>query len=227
MMKSSWKIAALLIAAAFSASCRSSAPAQAGGAAEAGPRLVQPGSPGEATRVLAADAAIRPPNPHTAADVHFMQGMIPHHAQALAMTALVPERTTRQDIRLLARRIELSQLDEVKLMQDWLAERGERVPELAVEHTHHMAGSEHDFMPGMLTHEQMARLTAASGPEFDRLFLEFMIAHHEGAITMVYDLFTSPGAAQGEEIHQFASHVEADQAIEIRRMRALLNAAPR
>jgi uncharacterized protein (DUF305 family) len=203
--------------------------AAAGAAADSGdistpssaPRIVQPGSPGTATREILAEDAVRPTVPHTEADVAFMQGMIPHHAQALAMTALVPGRTTRQDITLLARRIELSQVDEIKLMQEWLRARGEPVPEPDVEHTHHMGGDEPEFMPGMLTAEQMARLAAASGTEFDRLFIQAMIAHHQGALLMVHELFSTPGAAQGDEIHQFASHVEADQSIEIRRMRAM------
>ena len=78
-------------------------------------------------------------------------------------------------------------------------------------------------MPGMLTPDQMGRLAAAAGPEFDRLFLEGMIAHHAGALTMVADLFASPGAGQEPETFAFASDVEADQRIEITRMQELLN----
>jgi uncharacterized protein (DUF305 family) len=100
------------------------------------------------------------------------------------------------------------------------------VPEPAIARMHHLTGSEHEFMPGMLTHEQMAQLAAASGPEFDRLFVEHMIAHHEGAVAMVYELFWSSGGAQGDDIHKYASDVEADQTIEIRRMRALLRPRP-
>jgi uncharacterized protein (DUF305 family) len=214
------EFSALLLMAALMNSCRAT------NSGEPAARVVQPGSPGDAVRVLAPDEAILPPTPHTEADVRFMQGMIPHHAQALAMTALAPTRTTRADIRQLARRIELSQLDEIALMQRWLAERNETVPEPAIARMHHLTGSEHEFMPGMLTHEQMAQLAAASGPEFDRLFVEHMIAHHEGAVAMVYELFWSPGGAQGDDIHKYASDVEADQTIEIRRMRALLRPRP-
>jgi uncharacterized protein (DUF305 family) len=226
---------ALLLLAALTAACRTPAggagasgadSARAGGADEistpsSAPRIVQPGSPGTATRELSPEEAVRPAVPHTAADVAFMQGMIPHHAQALAMTALVPGRTSRQDVALLARRIELSQMDEIALMQEWLRARGEAATEPNIEHTHHMVGDEHEFMPGMLTAERMAHLAAARGAEFDRLFIEAMIAHHEGALRMVHELFSTPGAAQGDEIHQFASHVEADQSIEIRRMRTM------
>lgn len=156
--------------------------------------------------------------PHTEADVRFMQGMIPHHAQALEMSALVEERTDNRDIRLLAKRIDISQRDEIGLMGRWLQARGEEVPG---EHAHHMMG-DHGLMPGMLTPAQMAQLREARGPDFDRLFLEFMISHHEGALFMVRELFSSPGAGQETEISTFASHVDADQHIEIQRMRQML-----
>jgi uncharacterized protein (DUF305 family) len=188
--------------------------------------VVQPGAPGEATRELDGGARVGADVPHSPADVAFMQGMIPHHAQALAMTALVPERTTREDVRLLARRIELSQVDEIELMRAWLTQRGEAAPAPAVEHMHHLRGTENEFMPGMLTAEQMAGLAAARGPDFDRLFLEYMIAHHEGALIMVNQLFAAPGGALGDDVHQIASHVEADQSIEIRRMRAMASERP-
>jgi uncharacterized protein (DUF305 family) len=157
--------------------------------------------------------------PHTQADVEFMQGMIPHHAQALDMAALVEERTESQDIRLLAKRIEISQRDEIALMERWLEERGEDVPG---EHAHHMM--EDHLMPGMLSEADMAELAGAQGSEFDRLFLEHMIRHHEGAIVMVNTLFVSPGAGQETDMFTFASHIDADQQIEIRRMQAMLDA---
>jgi uncharacterized protein (DUF305 family) len=153
----------------------------------------------------------------TEADVRFMQGMIGHHAQALEMTALLKTRTTRDDMKLLALRIEVSQRDEIKQMQQWLRDRGQSAPD---EHAHHAHDAK--LMPGMLTPDEMARLTAATGPEFDRLFLELMIRHHQGALVMVRELLAQPGAAQNSEIFAFASDVESDQSMEINRMRAML-----
>jgi uncharacterized protein (DUF305 family) len=151
------------------------------------------------------------------ADVSFMQGMIGHHAQALEMTALLPSRTARSDMRLLARRIELSQADEIHWMERWLEVRGHAAPDA---HAHHAAGAV--LMPGMLTPEELTRLAEAAGSDFDRLFLEFMIKHHEGALIMVNDLFMTEGAGQDTEIYAFASDVDADQRIEIDRMMRLL-----
>lgn len=165
---------------------------------------------------------------HTPADARFMQGMIPHHAQALDMTALVPTRTMRRDVLLLAERIEVAQGDEIAWMQRWLQDRGEEVPMAGAGHAHHGAahhGAGHNaLMPGMLTPEQLAQLAGATGPEFDRLFLEFMIQHHEGALVMVNDLLASPGAAQLTEVYRFASDIDADQRADIARMRAMLEA---
>lgn len=234
--------------------------------AQEAPRTVQPGAPGEPARVLTADELARAEHPpHTAADVSFMQGMILHHGQALVMTELAKTRTTNRDIQLLAQRIELSQDDEIRLMERWLTERGEPLqaagdphamhgaaaaasehaahqaagqaghqaaaaqqpaPQTASGHEGHAAaaaGGAHTVpMHGMLTQEELDRLAAASGPEFDRLFLQYMIRHHEGAVTMVNELFASPASGQEGEIFQFASHVEADQNIEIRRMMGML-----
>lgn len=147
------------------------------------------------------------------ADVRFLQGMIAHHAQALVMTELVPDRTENESLRRLAGRVEVSQQDEIAIMERWLERRGEPV---SVGHDH---GS---LMPGLLTEEELARLVAVTGDEFDRLFLELMIRHHEGALVMVADLFSS-GGGQEAEIFQLASHVDADQRAEIARMRGLLN----
>jgi uncharacterized protein (DUF305 family) len=160
-----------------------------------------------------------------------MQGMIAHHIQALEMTELVSQRSRDERIRLLARRIELSQADEIALMQRWLRERGE-----PAHHGHpaqpHRGGTvhaeasdgEHTLMPGMLTRAQMAALAAATGKAFDRLFLEGMIHHHEGALVMVADLFGEEGAGHEGEIFQFASHVDVDQRMEIVRMQRMLAA---
>lgn len=185
------------------------------------PRIVQPGAPGQPTReIVASEATDTSGVRHTAADVRFMQGMIGHHAQALEMTALLPSRTTRADLRALARRIEASQSDEMAMMNGWLTERGEALPD---PHAHHAHGA---LMPGMLTAGEMQRLRDARGAAFERLFLEGMIRHHDGALTMVRELFATPGAGQEPELFAFASDVEADQAMEIRRMRALVKELP-
>jgi uncharacterized protein (DUF305 family) len=154
---------------------------------------------------------------HTAADARFMQGMISHHAQAVEMTDLVGSRTASDAMRKLAERIQVSQTDEIKMMERWLSTRGEEVPSA---HAHHAMGGA--LMPGMLTPEEMSRLSAAKGREFDRLFLEGMIKHHEGALVMVKDLFATAGAAQESDVFAFASDVDADQRAEIDRMRSML-----
>lgn len=203
-------IAATLVIVAAGPSCRAAGPSST--------PIVQPGAPGQSSRVIdAAQAADLSHVRHTAADVRFMQGMIGHHAQAVEMCALLGSRTKREDMRLLARRIEISQADEIKMMQEWLTARG---AEVRGEHAHHAAGAA--LMPGMLTPDDMRRLAAATGAEFDRLFLEFMIKHHAGALVMVNDLFSQPGAGQESEIFAFASDVDADQRMEIDRMGAML-----
>jgi uncharacterized protein (DUF305 family) len=200
----------LVLASVSAASCRSGT--------SAGPEIIQPGAPGQASRVVdAAAAADLSKVAFTPADVRFMQGMIGHHAQAIDMTALVPAHASSDAIRKLAQRIEISQADEIKMMREWLTRRGQKLPD---EHAHHAPGA--PLMPGMLTAEEMARLAQAKGPEFDRLFLEFMIKHHEGALTMVQDLFAQPGAGQESDVFAFASDVDADQRMEIDRMRAAL-----
>lgn len=150
-------------------------------------------------------------------DASFMTHMIAHHAQAVEMTALVPERTTSQDVRLMAERMEVSQRDEIATMREWLRSRALPLPDA---HAHHSPG--HAAMPGMLSPQEMQRLAAARGPEFDRLFLELMIRHHEGALLMVRDLLAARGGGQASETFQIASEVESDQRLEITRMRALL-----
>ena len=162
--------------------------------------------------------------PHSAADVKFMSGMIPHHAQAVLIGGWAEVQATRPDVRILAARIVVGQKDEIALMREWLEVRGEPVPAANATHmkmTHN--GVEHDMlMPGMLTDAQLAQLKGAPGAEFDRLFLTFMIKHHEGAITMVDELFASYGAAQDETVFRFASDVYADQTTEIDRMQKML-----
>jgi uncharacterized protein (DUF305 family) len=165
---------------------------------------------------------------HTPADVRFMRGMIGHHQQALEMAALVPERAARPELRMLAERITVSQQDEIAMMQAWLRGHGEAVPAAdahAGHHAHH-AGADSAAMPGMASPEEMARLAAARGAEFDRLFLELMIRHHEGALVMVRELFATPGAGQESQIYSVASEVDADQRMEIDRMRSMLDGPP-
>jgi uncharacterized protein (DUF305 family) len=161
---------------------------------------------------------------YTAADVQFVQHMIGHHAQALTMTSLVQSRTGRDDMRLLAQRIEVSQTDEIAAMRRWLEARHETVPDGDMEHMHHDTASTQPLMPGMLTPPELDRLASAKGGEFDRLFLQYMIRHHEGALTMVAALFATSGAGQEAQLFDFASDVDADQRAEIARMRAMLAA---
>ena len=184
------------------------------------PPIVQPGAPGQASHEITADKAADLSHVQfTEADVKFMQGMIGHHAQAIEMTDLLNSRTNRDDMRALAKRIDISQADEINMMKHWLEVRRQPVPD---EHAHHMHGA--TLMPGMLTQEEMDRLAAAKGDEFDRLVLEGMIKHHGGALTMVKDLFETTGAGQEVEIFSFASDVDADQRMEIDRMGAMLTA---
>jgi uncharacterized protein (DUF305 family) len=180
--------------------------------------IIQPGPPGSVSHSITADKASDLSHvEYTARDVQFMQGMIGHHAQALEMTALLPSRTLREDMRLLARRIELSQADEIQFMRRWLEVRRQEVPG---EHAHHMAGAA--LMPGMLTPGEMMHLEQATGAAFDRLFLESMIKHHEGALVMVEDLLGNPGAAQDSDLSVFTSDIVSDQRAEIIRMTAML-----
>jgi uncharacterized protein (DUF305 family) len=166
----------------------------------------------------------------TDADVRFMTGMIAHHAQALAMAALVPDRAASPSIRTLAARIVNAQQDEIAIMQRWLRERDQPVPELhgrGADVAVHGAGHAHGAaMPGMLSEAQLRGLAAASGPAFDRLFLELMIQHHRGAVTMVRDLFATEGAGQGEQAFRLATDIHVDQATEIARMERMLEALP-
>ena len=200
--------------------------AACGGDAGAGEvRTVQPGAPGEATRVLTVEEAASLEHvTHTPADVRFMQGMIPHHAQALEMAALIPERTEHEGLLLLGRRIEISQRDEIAWMTRWLERRDETAPMMGAGHAHGLG--EGELMPGMLSRGEMDALAAARGSGFDRLFLEGMIKHHQGALTMVAELFGSPGGGQETEVFRFAADVDADQDMEILRMRDMLNGIP-
>ncbi|HEX8848092.1 MAG TPA: DUF305 domain-containing protein [Gemmatimonadaceae bacterium] len=163
--------------------------------------------------------------PWTAADAHFMSAMIHHHAQAIQMSQMAPSHGASPEVLRLASRIINAQRDEIRTMQQWLADRGQPVPE-ATPGPMMMDmgdGMQHEMlMPGMLTNAQLAELDAARGADFDRLFLTFMIQHHRGATSMVRDLFATYGAAQDETIFKFASDVNVDQTTEIARMQRML-----
>ena len=161
-----------------------------------------------------ASAGYPPAHP---ADVKFMQDMIGHHAQALVMAAMAPTHGASEHLLRLTEKIDISQRDEIAMMKQWLRDRHEPVPDEA-DHSGHAA-----HMPGMLTAEQLARLDAARGREFERLFLQFMIQHHEGALQMVDELYESPGAAQDSDIFRFVTDVAADQLDEIDQMQYLLD----
>jgi uncharacterized protein (DUF305 family) len=186
-----------------------------GSADDDGVRTVQPGAPGEPGRELDDDEAadIEAPD-HNAADVSFMQRMIVHHRQALVMTALVADRTERDDLPLLAERITVSQEDEIERLSMWLTDRDEAVPD---DGDH----QDHAGMPGMATAEQLTELEEAQAPAFERLFLGLMIAHHQGALTMVADLYAAGGGLE-PEADRFAREIEADQTTEIGRLQELL-----
>lgn len=214
------RLAALLMAAAVGVSCRTARPAQhLTPPADAVAPIVQPGAPGQASRtVTAAQAADLSRVQFTAADVRFMQGMIGHHAQAVQMVELLDAQSDDPDMKKLGLRIRVSQEDEIGMMIRWLEARGQAVPD--PDPREHMQGAA--MMPGMLTMDEMDRLAAAKGRAFDRLFLEGMIKHHGGALTMVKELFATRGAAQDGEIFAFASDVDADQRMEIGRMSLML-----
>ena len=162
--------------------------------------------------------------PYIAADVNFMSGMIHHHAQALVMAKMAPNRGASPAVRTLCDRIINAQQDEIAAMQRWLRDRNQVVPEAtATGMKMVMNGMEHEMlMPGMLSDTQMKELDAARGRDFDKLFLAGMIQHHKGAVSMVTDLFNTYGAGQDELIFKFASDVQVDQTTEIARMQRML-----
>lgn len=213
------RLSSVAVAALTAASCAtskggSSDPSNPTG--DEGPRIVQPGAPGERSTTFSAEEISEVEGvSYTDADVRFMQGMIPHHQQALVMTELVGRHATTDAVRQMALRMEISQRDEIALMESWLRNHGEPTQMPGMDHGQHL-------MPGMLTPEQMEELRNARGVEFDRLFLEYMIQHHLGAIDMVAKLFATPGAAQESTIFKFAEDVDADQTMEIERMQRVL-----
>ena len=197
--------------------------------------IVQPGAPGQPTTALSAEQAIKiADTKFTADDVQFMKDMIVHHHQAVQMAALVKDRTNRQPIVDVAKRIDASQADEMKFMRKWLSDRGQTAPDPAAGHAMHMQHAMPAMTPasamrgdtaaamGMATPEQMAALSAAKGPQFDRQFLERMITHHQGAVTMAEALLKRPGAAYDPVLFEFVNDVINDQKAEIKRMNVLL-----
>lgn len=202
---------ALVVSLAF-ASC--------GGAPAPGQATPAPAGPSESTQT--APVGFQGAGyAHTAVDVAFMTGMIHHHAQAVLIAGWAPSHGASRSLQALCERIVVGQEDEIALAARWLRSRREPVPN--PEPAHAMHGMDHGMMmPGMLTPDQLSRLDLARGPDFDRLFLEYMIIHHQGAITMVDQLFGTPGAGQDETVFRFASDVYADQTTEIRRMQGML-----
>jgi uncharacterized protein (DUF305 family) len=195
--------------------------------------IVLPGAPGQATRVLSAEEAVKvAATRYSPDDVEFMRAMVPHHAQAAEMAALVPGRTNRKEIVDVAGRIEASQADEIRFMQSWLSERGEALTASTggshAGHSGHSGAGHHAMTAqqmremGMASPEQLARLRAAKGGDFDRLFLELMIRHHDGAVKMVDALHKKPGSAYDPTLFDFTSEISNEQTAEMRRMNALL-----
>ena len=188
--------------------------------------IIQPGAPGQASRVITAEeasdlAAIS----YSLGDIQFLRGMIPHHAQAKEMSALAEDRTNNTTVLAVAARITLSQDDEISMMQGWLRDQGLDAP---AEDVHHQPGFER--MKGMLSDEQMEELAASAGSEFNRLYLEYMIDHHQGALDMVEMLLDQRGSVQDPLLYEFTSDVTSDQKSEIERMDlvlASLNPDPR
>jgi uncharacterized protein (DUF305 family) len=196
------------------------------GGCSSGPRVVagQGIDGGSASPPLESDRVGR--YEFTPADIEFMSGMVPHHAQAVLIAGWAASHGGGAPVQILAERIVVAQQDEIALMRTWLRDRKQTVPDSnATHHRMSMDGSTHDMlMPGMLTADELAQLDRARGTDFDRLFLGFMIRHHEGALTMVEKLLGSPGAAQDEIVFKFASDVFADQSTEIDRMQKMLAA---
>jgi len=184
--------------------------------------VVQPAAPGKPSKTLPPSTRATLP-PRSQADVEFMQGMIMHHAQAVEMTALIASHTENKELRSLGARISSSQSDEIKLMQRWLAARGERisVDMPGMDMSRH--SSHQPLMPGMLTAEQMEALRKAKDAEFDHLFLTGMIQHHDGALTMVKDLFDTAGAGQDADVFNFATDADNTQRAEIKIMQSMLD----
>jgi uncharacterized protein (DUF305 family) len=206
----------------------------------ASPSIVQPGAPGQDNKSLTATTTGVSSREPSEADTKFMQGMIMHHSQAVEMTELLRTRSQNKEVQALGQRISISQTDEMKFMRQWLEDRGKKAPseqeikqhgqmdmsQMDHEHMGHahmdMGSMSMPLMPGMLTPEQMKALAAASGSNFDHLFLTGMIQHHTGALTMVKDLFDTPGAGQDSQLFDFAMDVDNTQQAEIDIMQGIL-----
>jgi uncharacterized protein (DUF305 family) len=217
--RSAWAFAVLyglLIAASTDFLCSAASAQQANA-----PVVVQPGAPGKPSKRLPSSTTAKLP-PRSQAEVEFMQGMIMHHSQAVEMTALISSHTENKDLRLLGARISSSQSDEIKFMKRWLAARGESISMPMAGMQNMGSGHAMPLMPGMLTPEQMDALRKAKGIDFDHLFLAGMIQHHNGALTMVKDLFDTAGAGQDADLFDFATDADNTQRAEIRIMQAML-----
>jgi len=204
---------AVLACALTACASRPAAPASSPHADRAAPPATGAAADHSAHHDMAGVPATAGPG-YTVADVRFMQHMIGHHAQATRMTAMAPASGASESLLRLARKIEISQRDEIAIMKSWLRERRQAIP-----------GDEHSqamMMPGMLTAGQLAQLGAARGRDFDRLFLVLMMRHHEGALQMVRELFRTPGAGQDPDLFRFVTDVDADQRDEILVMERLL-----
>jgi uncharacterized protein (DUF305 family) len=193
------------------------------------PVIVQPGAPGQPTKILPANTTGKLP-PRSAKDVEFMQGMIMHHAQAVEMTAMIELRTKNKSVRLIGAKISQSQSDEINMMKRWLERRGEKIEmpmkgmsNMEMSGPDHSKHENHSMMPGMLSDDQLEALRTSTGAKFDELFLKGMIQHHEGALVMVKDLFDTAGAGQDAEIFNFASDVDTGQRGEIKIMQEMLS----
>ncbi len=181
------------------------------------PHYVRPGAPGEPTvRISPRDLVPAWSYPHTHHEVHFLQHMIPHHGQAIVMSGLVPDRAGDERVRSFARRIDVAQASEIDIMSQWLEHRGEDVPD-----PFHWHG--HEGMPGMISEEQLAELEASEGREFDVRFLEAMIEHHQGAVTMVLELEEATNGVLEPDISSLAIEIVDLQETEIKRMQLLLD----
>jgi uncharacterized protein (DUF305 family) len=180
---------------------------------------------GSAAAIAAADKAA---NSYIQADVDFMTGMVPHHAQAILMSRMAETHGARADVKLLAQKIMIAQTAEIAMMRRWLGERNLPVPDsMSTKHVMKMGDMVHEMlMPGMLTDAEIATLDKARGSAFDRLYLTGMIRHHQGAIEMVHTLFKTPGSAQDVNVFRFASDVETDQTSEIQKMHIMLETVP-
>ena len=212
----------VILPLAFAAACQSTQHTPSAVTMAPGAGVVSAGS---AAAIAAAEKSAEAFAP---ADVAFMQGMIPHHAQAVIMARWAASHGARADVQVLCERIAVAQADEIHLMRRWLADRKQEVPDsMSTRHVMKMGGMEHEMlMPGMLTDEQMRALDAARGSEFDRLFLTGMIGHHQGAIAMVRELFSHGDAGHDDTVFRFASDVEADQTAELHKMQLMLQTVP-